>query len=87
VSPHRPFALREIALAPGVTRPYRRREWRDALVMIRTGQIDLEDATGAVAHFGAGDILCLAAARLRALRNPGPQPAVVLAISRRRSRR
>jgi hypothetical protein len=84
MSPHGDFAVREIALAPGVTRPFRAREWRDALVMVRAGPIDLEDAAGAVARFGAGDVLCLAAP-LRALHNRGPQPALLLAISRRRS--
>ena len=87
MSPRRAFALREIALAPGAARPYRRREWRDSLVMIRAGQIDLEGATGAVARFGVGDLLCLAAVPLRALRNPGPQLTVLLAISRRRNPR
>jgi hypothetical protein len=79
------FAVREIALAPGVTRPFRAREWRDVLVMVRAGQIELEGAAGAVARFGAGDVLCLVAARLGALHNRGPQPALLLAISRRRS--
>jgi hypothetical protein len=79
------FAVREIALAPGVTRPFRAPEWRNALVMVRAGEIDLEDAAGAVARFGASDVLCLAAAPLRALHNRGPQPALLLAISRRRS--
>lgn len=85
MSPHRAFAVREIALAPGATRRYRAREWRDALVMVRTGAIDLEGAGGAIARFGAGALLCLAAAPLRALHNRGPQPAVLLAITRRRS--
>jgi hypothetical protein len=84
MSPHGDFAVRDIALAPGATRPYREREWRDALVMVRAGQIELEDAAGAIARFGAGDILCLAGAPLRALHNRGPQPALLLAISRRR---
>jgi hypothetical protein len=83
MSHHRSFCLREIALAPGAARWYRPREWRDALVMIRAGEIELEDASGAVARFGAGDVLCLAATPLRALRNPGPERAVLLAISRR----
>lgn len=83
MSPRGGFALRELLLAPGTTRPYDPDEWRDALVLVRAGAIELEDATGAVARFGAGDLLCLAPP-LCALHNRGAEPALLLAISRER---
>jgi uncharacterized protein YxjI/quercetin dioxygenase-like cupin family protein len=76
------FELRTVALAPGRTRPYDEHEWRDALVVVERGEIELERLTGARRRFRAGAVLWLAGLPLRALRNPGPEPAVLAAVSR-----
>lgn len=73
------FRLRVIAVAPGGVRAFARAEWRDALVIVERGEIELEGVDGARMRFRAGAALWLVG---RALRNPGPELAVLAAVSR-----
>jgi hypothetical protein len=77
------FVRREVTVAPGAERPYDPDEWRDALVVVEHGEIELECHAGHLARFRRGDILWLAGLPLRVLRNAGPDPAVLVAVSRR----
>jgi quercetin dioxygenase-like cupin family protein len=77
------FDLRVVTIAGGATRPYRAPEWTDALVVVERGEIELEGLGGGRTRFGRGDVLCLGAVPLRALHNPGPRPALLVAVSRR----
>jgi quercetin dioxygenase-like cupin family protein len=77
------FARRKIVLAPGARRPYHEAEWHDALVIVKRGEIDVECRAGGRLRFIAGDMLWFTGLPLRALRNPGPEPAVLVAIARR----
>jgi quercetin dioxygenase-like cupin family protein len=74
--------VRVVAVAPGDSKPYDEAEWRDALVVVRSGEIELCGVSGATRAFGAGDLLYLEGIPLRALHNPGPEPAVLVAVSR-----
>ena len=76
------MTVRVVAVAPGDDRPYDEDEWRDALVVVRSGAIELCGVSGAVCAFGAGDVLYLEGVPLRALRNSGAEPAVLVAVSR-----
>jgi hypothetical protein len=78
------FELRVTAVAPGDTLAYRESDWRDALVVVEQGAIDLEWLGGSRQRFGSGAVLWLAGLRLRALDNQGLEPALLLAVSRRR---
>jgi hypothetical protein len=78
------FDVREVVIAAGVELPYDRAEWEDALVIVDGGEIELECVLGSRARFQLGDILCLAGLSLRALRNPGDEPALLVAVARRR---
>jgi hypothetical protein len=78
------FERREIALAPGRERAYDEAEWRGALVIVDRGEIELECLSGTSRRFGCGDILWLVGLPLRALHNRGSQPALIVAVSRRR---
>jgi hypothetical protein len=78
------FAVRRIAVAPGAERAYDAAEWRDALVVVERGAVELECRSGARRTFVSGDILCLSRLPLRALRNPGGVPALLALVSRRR---
>lgn len=69
-------------LAPGDDRAYDEAEWRGALVVVRSGEIELCGVSGACTSFGRGDLLYLEGVPLRALRNPGSVPAVLVAVSR-----
>jgi hypothetical protein len=77
------FARRQVVLDPGDRRPYSQDEWDDALVIIKRGEVDLECRSGGRMRFIAGDMLWLTGLPLRALCNPGPEPVVLVAISRR----
>lgn len=78
------FELRVVAVAPGCERAFDDAEWRDAVVVVERGQIELECLGGTCWCFGRGDVLWLSGLPLRALRNPGREPAVLVAVSRRR---
>jgi hypothetical protein len=77
------FVRREVTVAPGAERPYDPAEWRDALVVVERGEIQLECQAGHLARFRRGDILWLTGLPLRVLRNDGPEPAVLVAVARR----
>ena len=80
------FVRRVIVLAPGDTRVYDAAEWRDTIVVIERGQIELEGLNGSRYRFGRGDVLWLAGLPLRGLHNCGLTPAVIVAIARRADR-
>jgi quercetin dioxygenase-like cupin family protein len=77
------FERRELALAPGATLAFEEAEWVDALVVVETGEVELEARQGSRRRFRAGDVLWFAGLELRRLHNPGAAPAVLLAVSRR----
>ena len=77
------FVLRAFAVAPGGQRAYDEAEWRDALVAIGCGEIELEGLGGSSHCLKRGDVLWLAGLPLRALHNRGSEPALLIAVSRR----
>ena len=83
-APGEAFELREVRLPPGARRASDRAEWLGALVVVERGSVEVECAGGARRTFVAGDVLCLSHLALRALRNRGPAPAVLSAVTRRR---
>jgi hypothetical protein len=66
----------------GAARIYNEAEWRDALVLVARGEIELEAVSGDSRRFGRGSVLCLVGLSLRALRSRGTEPAVLVAVSR-----
>ncbi len=77
------FARRVVTLEPGGSRPYRAAEWADALVVVEGGEVVLECPEGGRRRFPAGAVLWLDGVPLVALHNDGPEPAVLVAVSRR----
>jgi hypothetical protein len=77
------FARRHVVLDPGVRRPYEPADWDDALVIVKRGEIDVECTAGGRMRFVAGDMLWFTGLPLRSMVNPGAEPAVLVAISRR----
>jgi hypothetical protein len=73
---------RTVSVAPGGARPYDAEEWRDALVVVEAGEIDVEGLAGSRARFFRGDVLWLVGLPLRALWNRGTGPAVMTAYTR-----
>jgi hypothetical protein len=77
------FRLRALTLEPGGTRPYRPEEWDDALVVVEAGEIELRCNAGGSRRFPAGAVMWLQGMDLHALHNPGLEPTVLSAVSRR----
>jgi quercetin dioxygenase-like cupin family protein len=77
------FERREVTIAPGGTRPYDEAEWRDAIVVVEQGEIEVEGRCGTRRWFRRGDVLWLTGLPLRALHNHADVPAVLIAVSRR----
>jgi hypothetical protein len=79
------FELRLVILPPGRARRYRDADWRDALVVVERGYIELESVGGVRRRFSRGDVLWLTGLPMLALHNPGPDAALLAAVSRRRT--
>jgi len=78
-----PFRRRVVAVPPCGELAFDEAEWRDALVVVERGEIELVCLGGSRERFGRGDVLWLAGLPLGALRNPGCEPALLAAVSRR----
>ena len=76
------FEMRVVVVDPGDTRPYQESDWRDALVVVERGSIQIEASGGIRRDFVTGDVLCLVGLSLRALHNRGPEPAVLVAVTK-----
>jgi hypothetical protein len=70
------------AVAPGEERVYRATEWRNALVVVERGQIELRCVDDTSWHFERGATLVLAGLPIRALCNDGTETTLIAAISR-----
>lgn len=82
--PPPPWAqLRLLVLMPGAQHSYDRVEWVGALVVVEHGGVEVESLDGSRWPFEHGSVLCLARTPLRAVHNPGPDIAVLSALSRR----
>ena len=77
------FVLREVEVPPGGERPYDEAEWRDALVVVQRGEIEIECVGGTRRRVRCGDVLWLVGLPVRTLHNDGDEPAVLVAVSRR----
>jgi hypothetical protein len=78
------FAARSHELAAGSVLAYDPATWRDAIVFVTSGAVELEDESGRRCRFECGAVVCLDGTCLRLLRNPDrARPTRLLAIRRR----
>ncbi len=77
------FQRRFVHLAPGSSRAHRDADWAGALIVVEEGAIELECVRGGRRRFETGAVLWLSGVPLRAMHNPGPDRAVLVAVSRR----
>jgi quercetin dioxygenase-like cupin family protein len=77
------FELRSVAVEPGRRRAFQDAEWRDAIVIVARGEIELEFLSAGRHRITRGEVLWLSGLSLRALHNRGREPAVLVAVSRR----
>jgi hypothetical protein len=78
----RSFVLKVFTLPAGDEEPYREADWADAIVIVEQGVLELECTRGGSREFQRGAILWFAGLPLRTLRNRGPEPVVLTAVSR-----
>ena len=76
------FRRRVLELAPDEELRIDARSWRDAIVFLETGEIELECRAGRCRRFAPGAVLCLLPP-VRLLRNCGGDRVRLIAISRR----
>jgi FAD/FMN-containing dehydrogenase len=77
------FARREVILAPGQERRFKEAEWRDTLVVVSAGSVEIETQCGVRRTFIRGDVVFLTGLSVRVLRNPGQMSAVLDTVRRR----
>lgn len=77
------FEVRAVGVEPGGHRIYHAAEWDDALVVVTSGEVEVECLSGTRVRFGRGDLLWFAGLPLKALHNRGREPALLVAVSRR----
>ena len=78
------FDVRRIVVSPGAERLFVEAEWRDSIVVVESGRLELECRSGSRRRFGRGDVLWLIGLPLRALHAYGRMPTVLIAVSRSR---
>ena len=76
------FERRIISVPPRGALEYDEADWRDALVLVVRGEIDLGGE-----RFARGSVLSLAGLSVRALHNRGAEPAEMVTVRRRRAAR
>ena len=76
--------LRTVSVEPGASLAYEEADWRDALVTVESGELELVMTCGRSCFFQQGDLLWLQGLPLAALRNRGDEPTVLVAASRNR---
>jgi hypothetical protein len=77
------FEVHTVAVAPGRERAYDDADWRDALVVVERGEIELDCRGGASRCYARGEVLWLSGLPVRALRNRGGEHALLVAVRRR----
>jgi hypothetical protein len=75
--------FRVVEIPPGGERHYDGAEWAGALVVVDRGELELDCLDGDRPRFAGGAVLWLGGLPVRALRNPGAAPAVLIAVYRR----
>ena len=76
------FECRAVTVEPGGDRIYHDGEWRDALVVIARGEIELEGRDGRRQRLTSGAVFWLAGLPLRRIHNHGAETAHLVTISR-----
>ncbi len=76
------FAVRRVCVLPGTARAYQAEDWRDSLVLVATGELELVGVCGSTHTCRAGDLIYLDGLPLCLLRNRGSATTLLVALSR-----
>ena len=77
------FRRATVRIEPGDCRTYRSSDWVDCLVVIESGEVELEATSGVRHTCRGGDVLWLVGLPLRSLANRGDTPVVITTVRRR----
>jgi hypothetical protein len=77
---------RIVELAAESTLSYQPSQWRDTIVFVLAGEVEIECIDGERRCFNRGATLVFSLLQIRTIRNPAAEPARLLAISRRAPR-
>ncbi|MET0326712.1 MAG: hypothetical protein ABW122_02150 [Ilumatobacteraceae bacterium] len=80
------FVHRVVTIPAGDVRAYEAEEWRDAIVVVDRGEVELEAIDGERHRFAAGAVVWLDGVLLRWIRSGSAEAAVLVAVSRRPTR-
>jgi hypothetical protein len=83
---HHAFQVRIVLISGGGQLAFDDRQWQDCLVEVECGDILLCLRDGRTLPCTAGDVLTFAGLPIRALHNPLPECAALVALSRRTPR-
>ena len=75
------FSRRTVELSGGEELLVAAHAWRDTIVFLEAGEIELECAAGGRRRFGAGAVLCVLPT-VRVVRHVGSAPARLIAVAR-----
>lgn len=76
------FRRATVRIEPGGRRAYRAADWIDCLVVIESGELELETTGGARRICRGGDVLWLVGLPLRCLVNRGSGPVIITTVRR-----
>jgi hypothetical protein len=81
-SVRRQFVVRHVTIAAGIQLAFRAAEWRDSIVVIERGPLEIECPDGIRTTFTTGAMLCLDGLPIGTLCNRGSKPVQLFALSR-----
>jgi hypothetical protein len=81
-SVRRQFVVRHVTIAADTEVAVEAADWRDAIVVVERGPLEVECVDGIRSTFTTGAMLCLDGLRMRTLSNRGPVPVQLFALSR-----
>lgn len=76
------WSPRRVLIQPEAPRAFEPAEWRQALVVVERGMLELEWRDGNRLQFGVGDTLCMQDLGLTVLRAVGIRPTLLLVVRR-----
>ena len=79
----RAFTRRVVVIGPSEAMPIVEADWRDALVVVERGEIEVECSAGGRRCFSSGSVLWFEGLGLRTVHNTGSEPVTLAAVSRR----
>jgi hypothetical protein len=77
------FDVRMVTIPAGTSLDFDERAWRDAIVVLEAGELEVECLRGGRQSFAVGAIMCLAGLELKTLSSTGTEAVVLTAVSRR----